>query len=236
MLKPFFTYYGGKYRAAPLYPAPRHGTIVEPFAGSAGYSLRYPDRNVVLCEIDPIVASVWEYLVAANPADIRALPLLGPNDDVQSLIIPQEAKWLVGFWLNKGASAPRRTPSAWMRAGIRPASFWGEAVRERIASQVERIRHWKIVRGSYADLANVEATWFVDPPYAGAGKHYRHADVDYTVLADWCRGRRGQTIVCENEGAAWLPFKPFGKFKANESRTGGKTSSEVVWVNDSVSW
>ena len=35
-LKPFFTYYGGKYRAAPKYPEPVHGSIVEPFAGSAG--------------------------------------------------------------------------------------------------------------------------------------------------------------------------------------------------------
>ena len=40
MLKPFWRYYGGKYRAAPAYPPPRLGTIVEPFAGSAGYSLR----------------------------------------------------------------------------------------------------------------------------------------------------------------------------------------------------
>jgi hypothetical protein len=29
---PFWRYYGGKYRAAPLYPAPRHKTIVEPLA------------------------------------------------------------------------------------------------------------------------------------------------------------------------------------------------------------
>lgn len=39
-LKPFWRYYGGKYRAAPRYPVPLHRTIVEPFAGAAGYSLR----------------------------------------------------------------------------------------------------------------------------------------------------------------------------------------------------
>lgn len=32
-LKPFWRYYGGKWRAAPSYPAPLHNTIVEPFAG-----------------------------------------------------------------------------------------------------------------------------------------------------------------------------------------------------------
>jgi len=34
MLKPFWQYYGGKWRAAPHYPKPRHDTIVEPFAGA----------------------------------------------------------------------------------------------------------------------------------------------------------------------------------------------------------
>lgn len=44
-LKPFFTYFGGKYRIAPRYPKPQYNTIIEPFAGSAGYSLRYPERE-----------------------------------------------------------------------------------------------------------------------------------------------------------------------------------------------
>jgi len=42
-LRPFWRYYGGKWRAAPSYPSPRCETIIEPFAGAAGYSLRYPD-------------------------------------------------------------------------------------------------------------------------------------------------------------------------------------------------
>ena len=40
-LRPFFCYYGGKWRAAPKYPPPEHDTIVEPFAGAAGYATRY---------------------------------------------------------------------------------------------------------------------------------------------------------------------------------------------------
>ncbi len=35
-LKPFFCYFGGKWRAAPHYPTPKHAEIVEPFAGAAG--------------------------------------------------------------------------------------------------------------------------------------------------------------------------------------------------------
>ena len=56
MLRPFIRYYGGKWRAAPLYPAPMHSTIIEPFAGAAGYSMRYPDRDVILVERYPVIA------------------------------------------------------------------------------------------------------------------------------------------------------------------------------------
>jgi len=45
MLRPFWRYYGGKWRAAPRYPAPRHDLIIEPFAGAAGYAMRYPDQK-----------------------------------------------------------------------------------------------------------------------------------------------------------------------------------------------
>jgi len=47
-LRPFWRYYGGKFRAAPRYPTPTHKTIVEPFAGAAGYSLRVDDLRVHL--------------------------------------------------------------------------------------------------------------------------------------------------------------------------------------------
>ena len=57
-IRPFFTFYGGKYRAAPRYPKPKHSRIIEPFAGSAGYSMRYPDLNVTLVDAAPVIAGV----------------------------------------------------------------------------------------------------------------------------------------------------------------------------------
>jgi hypothetical protein len=38
-LKPFFCFYGGKWRVAPHYPAPEHTMVVEPFAGASGAGL-----------------------------------------------------------------------------------------------------------------------------------------------------------------------------------------------------
>jgi hypothetical protein len=232
-LRPFFGYYGGKWRHARMYyPAPLHGTIVEPFAGSAGYSLRYPDRRVVLCDLDPIVAGVWSYLLRVRPQEIMAIsdvPLNGTVDDVPGLC--QEARWLVGFWLNKGNQRPCKTPSSWMRSGKYPGSFWGDRVRHTIASQLEDIRHWRIVHGSYRELeVPGPATWFVDPPYKEMGRHYTCGSkgIDYAHLAAWCRGRDGQVIVCEAGGADWLPFETLATIRTTRK---DRPAVEAIWVS-----
>jgi len=236
-LKPFFCYYGGKWRAAPKYPQPTQDLIVEPFAGAAGYATRYPNRRVLLIDKDPVIAGLWQYLIQAKVSEILALPMLGNDQTVDDLgSVAQEAKHLVGFWLNKGASTPRHSPSRWMRNGTHPTSYWGEAIRARIAAQVEHIRHWECREGSYENAPVTTATWFVDPPYQTAGKHYRHGsrDIEYPLLAEWCRTRKGQLICCENEGAAWLPFSTLGDVKASPAKHGGKRSAEVIFVRNAV--
>jgi site-specific DNA-adenine methylase len=232
-LKPFFSYYGGKWRAAPHYPAPKYDTIVEPFAGSAGYSLRYADRRVWLNDKDEIICGVWDYLIHAPSSEILALPEQVAH--VDELRVSQEAKWLIGFWLNKGAASPCKTPSSWMRKGTHTNSFWGTAIKNRIANQQEHIRHWKIFNISYSNLAlNCKATWYVDPPYIGAGKFYRHSSngIDYDHLGAWCRGIRGHVIVCENEGADWLPFSNVMHVKAMAGRKRKGISAEVIYEHE----
>lgn len=235
MLRPFFSYYGGKWRDAPKrYPRPAHETIVEPFAGSAGYSLRYPDRRVLLCDLDPYIVGVWEYLLRASEAEVLALPDLGPEQTIDDLPICQEARWLVGFWLNRAPEQPRPRPSGWMRSGIRPGSFWGQRVRETVARQLHAIRHWRVELGSYEATSGAgTATWFVDAPYVGAGRHYRFdaSGIDFGELAAWCRSRPGQVIVCENDGATWLPFTDQDSAKTTRR---GRCSREAVWVGGEI--
>lgn len=235
ILRPFWQYYGGKWRMAPQFPQPEHSTIIEPFAGAAGYSTRYYDRRVVLIEKDPTITALWRYLIAVSPAEILRLPInIQSVDDVHG---PPEARSLVGFWLNAGVSAPRREPSAWMRSGrmrsgTHVGRFWSDRVRTRIAAQVLFIRHWQIIEGDYTAAPSTKATWFIDPPYQIAGTHYRHSSrsIDYRALGSWCQARTGQLIVCENDGADWLPFLPF-RVVANRKLNGSREALYYRHIN-----
>lgn len=233
-IRPFFSYYGGKWRDAPSYPAPLYDTIVEPFAGSAGYAVRHHARKVVLCDTDEHIVGVWDYLIHVSESEILSLPDVGP-EGTASLDVAQEARWLIGFWLNKGASAPRVRSSAWMRSGIRPGSFWGNSVRQRISRQLSTIRHWQVKLCAFDKVAvGGPATWFVDPPYVGAGSHYRHGSsrIDYSALGAWCASRPGQVIVCENDGATWLPFRHHASVKTTHRLS---RSAEAIWTSDQQS-
>lgn len=204
-LRPFFSYFGGKWTLAPKYPPPEHAMVIEPFAGSAGYATRYPDREVVLVERFPLLAAMWRWLIRVSVDEVMSLPL----DPAMTAGLSEEARSLIGFWCARGRTRPARTVnSSWLRSGRWPSSFWGEHIRSRIAEQVTKIRHWRVIEGDYSDAPDTRATWFVDPPYIGA-RHYLARVDDFARLGAWCRSRRGLVIVCEQKGADWLPFKRF---------------------------
>jgi hypothetical protein len=222
-LRPFFTYYGGKYRIALRYPEPMHRVLIEPFCGSAGYAVRYPARDVRLYDANPVIVAVWNYLISVQESEIASLPEI--FHDVRTLSIAQEAKWLIGFWLNKGTASPCNRPSKWMLSGVRPHSHWGAQIKHRIASQLKHIRHWRCSLSDYIAIPNQRATWLIDPPYCGAaGRHYVFSEIDYSKLAAWCKSRDGQAIVCEQQDARWLPFRPFC-----DAKTSRGSIKEVIW-------
>ena len=223
-LRPFFSYFGGKWALAPKYPKPEHGVIVEPFAGSAGYATRYPEQEVILVERCPRIAAMWRWLIGVSADEVMALPVDLENFSALDGL-PAPAQTLIRFWHARGRTRPPTTFSSWKRQGKWPTSFWGISVRERVAIQVQAIRHWKMIEGDYTDAPDVQATWFVDPPYE-ASRHYPERPDSYSALARWCRARRGCVIVCEQQNAKWLPFRPFSVAKSI-SRSQYK---EVVWT------
>lgn len=222
---------------APRYPTPLYSRIIEPFAGSAGYSLRYHECQITLVEKDPMIAGIWRYLIRASRKEIMRLPLLPKSGALDDVRWPcEESKNLAGFWITRGATHPNKTASAWMRDPRYSKWSWGPFPIQRIAAQVDKIRHWNLLEGDYSAAPNrSHATWFIDPPYIEAGHCYRYGsqNLDFAKLKSFCKTRRGQTIVCEQEGATWLPFKFFYAAKANESVSGGKISHEMIWTRQS---
>lgn len=207
--------------------------VVEPFAGAAGYSTYFAPAKVLLCDIDPVIVGVWRYLIAATPREILALPDLTHREQIiDDLPLPQEARWLIGFWANRGSAAPAKVPSPWQIKyqvpGVGGQLVWSQRARERIARDIEHIRHWQVQQVSWENCPTpVGATFYVDPPYMVKGSRYVHgaSGIDFAALGQWCRRLPGQTIVCEQQGADWLPFEPLATIKS----TRGK-SAEAVWT------
>jgi site-specific DNA-adenine methylase len=218
-LRPFFPYYGSKWNIARHYPKPAHDLVVEAFAGAAGYATFYDCPRVHLVDADPVIAGIWSYLISVSESEIRALPeILEVGDGVDNYALPQEAKWLIGFWLNRGSASPKKTRTAYSARSDKAQLNWGARAKERIADQVKSIRGWTVTHGSYAEILNAEATWYVDPPYTNKGKYYRKQFSEFDDLGRWCVTRRGMVVVCEGAGASWLPFRPLGDFKTSLGR------------------
>ena len=226
-----FSYYGSKAKIIKLYPEPKHETIIEPFAGSAQYALRYWVQNVILIEKYERIYNVWKWLIEeATPEFIMALPLYQQRDKITH---PNKAvRDLLGLECNRGAEgAPRPSAGKYNR--------WSEnngQGRERIANNLHKIKHWRILLGDYSIAPDMKATWFIDPPYnCKSGLSYKHncMAVDYDKLGQWCKSRQGQVIACEDLGADWLPFEFLAMGSGQASgKPSRNISMEAVWIKD----
>jgi site-specific DNA-adenine methylase len=218
-----FYYYGRKKRIVKYYPKPLYDKVIEPFAGSAAYSMEYFEKEVTLYEINHKIYSVWKYLQEASPKDILGLPILEKgqclnNEEFNYLSDPE--KWTIGLFLNPGSSVPKKSPGNFCD--------WDDKHRKDLSEELFKIKHWTIKNESYENAEKLgTATFFVDPPYQLAGKYYTNWRIDYEALGAWCIEREGQVIVCENEGATWLPFEPLVDLRGQKHNR-----KEVMWYNE----
>lgn len=222
-----WSYYGSKSKVVKYYPKPLYEIIIEPFAGSARYSLEYYDRKIYLIEKDKLLVQLWHWLQEASEQDILSLPEMESGENTDDFTFScQEAKWLMGFMIQGGVNYPRKTVSS--------VGNFGKSIerdKKRIASNLFKIRHWKIKQGDYHEVNNVHATWFIDPPYFKGGEYYRQGNknIDYKELSNWCQSRKGQIIVCENTNANWMDFKPLTERKMRGSI---HSTVEALWYRE----
>jgi site-specific DNA-adenine methylase len=220
-LENMFSYYGSKSKIVDYYPPPKNKKIIEPFAGSARYSLKYWQNDVLLVDKYPVIVDVWNYLKNASEQDIKGLPKLNTGQTIDDYDLSDIERKFMGFMVQDGTTGMRRTASY----------FAVKRMDEKfnfIIENLHKIKHWEIKLGSYDELENVEATWFIDPPYEFGGHEYKcsNKNIDFDKLAEWCKERNGQAIVCENTKATWLPFKPMKEMQGTMFKT-----TEAIWSN-----
>jgi site-specific DNA-adenine methylase len=222
-----FYYYGRKEKIFKYYPKPKYDTIVEPFAGSAAYSMNYHDRNVILIEKDVRIAKLWEYLINVSSEEILSLPILSKGQSLNNdnfNYLNENQKSIIGLFLNPGSAQPKKSPGKFCA--------WNEKNRLKLSQDVNKVKHWQIINNDYTSIENIEATWFIDPPYQGnGGKYYKHGNkgFDYEFLSEWSLNRNGEIIVCENSEADWMDFKPLVEIQGQKHKT-----KEVIFYQNNA--
>ena len=211
-----FYYLGAKNRLSAIpfekggYPDPIYDLIIEPFAGSAGYAQRWRHkRQVILIDKDPMVVRLWHELQELTPPEILALPTpeAGTYCEKGSTL-----DLLVKMCAHSNGPAHMTGP---LKVPTRVVGIW-RGMLKRMADRVDEVKDWDIRQGDYTDAPDVEATWFIDPPYVPSqmlhsktvhprGQGYLHGSgaIDYNELIQWCLSRRGQVIAADH-GETWI--------------------------------
>ena len=223
-----FYYYGAKAQLSGKYPAPQHPVIVEPFAGAAGYAMRHVKSesitDVVLVDRDRRVVELWDRLLRMTADDVLDYPS------------PTIGSYTTDYFVMTAAASNAMSKAKHLKVTPRVVDVF-DGLKTRVAGLLPYCQSKvRLIHGDYRCLGNMEATWFVDPPYAlppvptrtssprGAGYLFGADSLDYGVLGSWCLERAGQVIVCEGDGADWLPFNTVVRPQSH-NRCG-----EVAWV------
>jgi len=231
-----WSYYGSKNKIAKLYPSPKYETVIEPFAGAAWYSVLHRHKKVLLNEKYEVIYNIWKWLINEASSEL----ILQHKDffagqDISQIDLTKAHKDLIGFCINRGSIAPKNIVQKWS-CQVASKQNWASTTAfalKRIAKLLPEIKHWEIQSGDYKKLPDIEATWFIDPPYQFGGEIYKESNknIDFNYLANWCNERQGQSIVCENTKANWLPFKPMIDMQGAMYKT-----TEAIWSNEKTNY
>lgn len=197
-----------------LFPA--HKIYVEPFCGSCAVLFAKPPSFVeVVNDIDDTIVNVFKQL-RDNPlilaAKLWAMPYAKANwkfttecdAEAAALAIAKAKQFYLGnqntstFSIDACAAAHKPKGAVW--------SEW----HERIIPAAARLKAVQILSQDALEVIarfkdNADALIYVDPPYSGHEKEYRHG-VDYDGLIQICSNAKAKIIISEFEtGAAKWP-------------------------------
>src|SRR5689334_19842071 len=197
-----FYYYGAKNLLARYYPEPKHNLIIEPFAGSAAYSVYHLHRNIhlnaLLIEKDIVVHNLWKWLFSCTEEDIITYP------------VPKIGEYTTDFFIMTCAVSNAVSKCKKLKFSTRLERVF-EIQKKRILKLFHIRNRIEIKHANYDEVENDCATWFIDPPYQvqntnpntifahgnGYSKICNSDCLDYVKLGEWCQEREGQVIACE---------------------------------------
>jgi hypothetical protein len=216
------------------YPPPLGETIFEPFAGSAGYSLRHHEKKVVLWETNQRLNYLWRWLInAATETQIREIPINVPEGtDIRTLGLSPGQQLLLKNWQRTNNLSECWTISKWGHL----TGQWTENTRARVAEESQAIKHWQFRPIDFTEIG----TYSVDPPYIF---NYRYGcpDFDYeTLVRNVNSVPAGSRIiaceaVCPKTGRVpdYLPFKPSHlQVTSRRKKTNNHHSKELLYTVD----
>jgi hypothetical protein len=180
---------------------------------------------VILVEKDPRVCEIWERLLDMDEDDLLNYPIPKAGERTSDFLLMTSA------CSNRIARTKEMIVTKRMPVVLKRMFKQIAAVLPHVKGRIE------IIEGNYTKAPNIAATWFIDPPYhvngrpqqrgMGYAEECNSASLDYAKLAEWCRKRKGQKIVCEQKGAEWLPFEHL-RLARNSI---GNNAAEVAWVD-----
>jgi site-specific DNA-adenine methylase len=134
-----WSYYGSKSKIVNKYPSPIFDKIIEPFAGTAKYAYKYWEKEVELYDLFPDIINIWNYLKNAKPEDILQLPDVSYKEDIRKYTqLCEEERLLIGYCINRGSASRRNIAQKF--------NSWNTD-KIRIANDLFKIKHWKIILG-----------------------------------------------------------------------------------------
>ena len=234
---PLFKWFGSKWQNSRYYPSPHASKIIEPFAGGAGYSLRFAHCDVKLAETDPHISELWAWLIKdATDESVLEIPTDIPVGlDIRMIPMSKGQQLLLKNWQRTNNVGDCWTISPW---GNMPGQ-WTENTRRRVSTDVRCVKHWELHPDGFELLESPlrddsEITWFIDPVYMFNYKYRMKTEFDYERLSNAVCKLKGQAIVCEavcpktNAVPSYLPFTFFRNSVTSRRTEGANTHSKEL--------
>ena len=147
-----FYYFGRKARLAGKYPAPQYETVIEPFAGSAAFSLTYQPMRAILLEKDQRIVDLWDRLCRMSEIELLNEPDLVAGSMTDDL------------WHMLAMGSEHALTSRSLRVSTKAVNEFRKA-KKVAASLLKTALRYEYKQGDYTNAPDIEATWFIDPPY-----------------------------------------------------------------------